>query len=673
MATQLYSLPQFFGMKRGVADNLVGFGYSKEAQNVDVTDGALQSLVGSVSYPSKVLSDADDPTSAIPMPSIPGLLWVDDSTAVAYFVGDGVIYEVSSSSAVAYPAATLTATESHTLESVAWARVYRTRINGDPVAILLPDSYTVLRPYPTYNPKCPVVIDKDLHVRAFGSGLFLTSDEITEVVTGQNSVITGVKIGRAMTEDEVARCKYAGVYIMDSEDEELDYTAAYVSDVQVTGSVTTITFRTSLTAASVSVGDWVKVRGGLSNKPVTVMTEFGGRLFAAGEDTALSDHSNRLYWSCLPGDGRTIEDWSADDASPDTGGGYVDVGDSFPITALFVAGSQLLIWKGEELWRLYGTTPSQYTLECVFRGNHGTVGLRAHDFVADVNGVPYWANDLGLWYYNGNSPVRVDVDRTFVTFVKYDRDGAFRCADYGEDLFGALSGIRKCVYQDGSLYILTGVKSFWAGPEYETTESTLCVFNLADGSMNVIASDRAKVIDLTPTLRGILYALLEKQSTGVTYGSWFLLLRGMNTESSRAVLDTEEGYHWEDVLHALGVIDWSLQTAEARGDNTGITPLAVDTVWESDDLSFGASSYHKRLRRIGFDVTGAVRVIVKNAEGGVWQTDLSPTDIRARRLEWLSVDMPYESSFRIRFESVNGLPFRIHSGVDFYIEINTRN
>lgn len=672
MATQLYSLPQFFGMKRSVADNLVGFGYAADVQNVDVTDGALQSLIGTDLYPNKVLSNANDPTSVIPMPSIPGLLWVDRQTGVPYFVGGGTIYEVSPD-AVAYPEGQLTTDESQILESVVWARVYQTRINGDPAVILLPDSYTILTPYPLKNPKCPVVIDKDFHVRAFGSGMFLTSDAITEVVTGQNSVITGVKIGRAMTTDEAARCKYAGVYIMEDEDEDLDFTAAYVSDVQVSSSVTTITFRTSLPAASVSVGDWVKVRGGLSNKPVTVMVEFGGRLFAAGEDPACSVHSNRLYWSCLPGDGRTIEDWSADDASPDTGGGHVDVGDSTPITALFVMGSQLLIWKGEELWRLYGATPSQYTLECVFKGNPGSSGLRAHDFVADVNGVPYWVNDLGVWYYNGNSPVRVDVDRTFTTFVKYDRKGATRCADYGESLFSTLSGIRKCVYQDGYLYILTGVKSFWAGPEYEVTESTLCVFNLADGSMNVIASDRAKVIDLAPTPRGVLYALVEKQNTGVQYGSWFLLLRGMNTDSNREVLDPEGGHHWEDVLHNLGVIDWSTQTAEARGDNTGITPLKVNTVWESHDLTFGASSYHKRLRRIGLDVTGPIKVIVKNAEGGVWQTELVPTDRRARRLEWLSVEMPYESSFRIRFESIDGEPFRIHNGVDFYIDLNTRN
>ncbi len=55
----------------------------------------------------------------------------------------------------------------------------------------------------------------------------------------------------------------------------------------------------------------------------------------------------RLYWSAVPGDGRTIEDWLSVDGSEDASGGYVEVGDGSadPIIGLTALSNQLLIWK----------------------------------------------------------------------------------------------------------------------------------------------------------------------------------------------------------------------------------------------------------------------------------------------------------------------------------------
>ena len=59
-----------------------------------------------------------------------------------------------------------------------------------------------------------------------------------------------------------------------------------------------------------------------SNIPVSFLTMYRGRLFAAG-DAAYPD---RLYYSVLPGSGRTVEQWGAGEAAPAVEGGHVEIG-----------------------------------------------------------------------------------------------------------------------------------------------------------------------------------------------------------------------------------------------------------------------------------------------------------------------------------------------------------
>ena len=96
-----------------------------------------------------------------------------------------------------------------------------------------------------------------------------------------------------------------------------------------------------------------------SDREIHFLEQHFGRLYAAGDPLAPA----RLYWSQTPGDGRTIEDWSSADASPDVSGGFVDVGtDGDPITGLFAMSNQLLIFKRDSLWRLLGDRPSNYRI-----------------------------------------------------------------------------------------------------------------------------------------------------------------------------------------------------------------------------------------------------------------------------------------------------------------------
>ncbi|HMM30349.1 MAG TPA: hypothetical protein PKB13_01090, partial [Clostridia bacterium] len=105
----------------------------------------------------------------------------------------------------------------------------------------------------------------------------------------------------------------------------------------------TVTLKTA-PATAPAAGNYVGVFGGLSKVNAHMMAMHYGRLFAAG---SLYDiNPIRLYWSKVPGDLRSIEDWTADDASPETSGGYVEVGSqNDPIIGLCALSNQLLIFK----------------------------------------------------------------------------------------------------------------------------------------------------------------------------------------------------------------------------------------------------------------------------------------------------------------------------------------
>lgn len=641
MATQLYSLPQFFGVKYGTADNLIPIGYASEAKNVDVTDGALQTLIGLLPWPD-LIEDAGE----LQRPD-PERLWEYDGQWFMVDANTNHLLRIYKRvrlmrCEIAY---TPTASEQQLLEDV--KPPFLTTINGELVALLGSANHQ------------PAVVGftdpENYYVRGFGTGMFLTSDEITSVVLEPDNSISALVISRAMTDDEIARCVYTGVYIMEHEDDELDYIAAYVDSCQVVSDSTTIFLHNALPAGSITGGSYAKVRGGLSDMPMTMYASFYGRLFAAGNP----DFPNRLYWSCLPGDGRTIEDWTADDASPDTGGGYMQIGmDGSEITALVAFDQQLLIWCGSELWRLYGATPSQYTLERVF------VGFKASTAdITLVNGVPYVLSDDGVWYYNGSSLLRADTDRTLSAFFK-EQYGE-KISDYGKAIDSDLNAAYDVDVVGSGLYFTCASQD--VADEVPTTGGGYRVpfqlgrYDLATGSVVFLDVPPAKRSVRRGLLCGLETDLYRRSVTEYARG-FGLLLYGMNMCNARTLSPYQIGDSlWENYFHKILCADYAAGFYK------------IDASWESHDLTFGASSYHKRLRRIGLDLTGPIRVIVKNAEGGVWQTELAPTDIRARRLEWLTVDMPYESSFRIRFESIDGNPFRIHNGVDFYIDLNTRN
>ncbi|MBQ9950320.1 MAG: hypothetical protein IJO93_06340 [Clostridia bacterium] len=134
-----------------------------------------------------------------------------------------------------------------------------------------------------------------------------------------------------------------------------------------------------------------------SDRPVRYLAMYKNRLFAAGD----SEHPNRLYWSKLPGDSRSIEDWGADEASPNVEGGHTQIGlfDNDPIVAITPLSSQLLIFKKNSLYRLYGDKPSNFTVEEI----ESVTESAAHTSIIHYGDVAYFMTQTGLYVFDGVS------------------------------------------------------------------------------------------------------------------------------------------------------------------------------------------------------------------------------------------------------------------------------
>ena len=143
-----------------------------------------------------------------------------------------------------------------------------------------------------------------------------------------------------------------------------------------------------------------------SDRPVRYLATYKNRLFAAGD----ADYPNRLYWSKLPGDGRTIEDWSSGEASVNVNGGHTEIGtfDSDPIVAIKALSSQLLIFKKNSLYRLYGDKPSDFTVERI----DAITDCAPHSALVDYGDAAFYLTKSGLYVFDGvNAHLMKDSDK----------------------------------------------------------------------------------------------------------------------------------------------------------------------------------------------------------------------------------------------------------------------
>ena len=180
---------------------------------------------------------------------------------------------------------------------------------------------------------------------------------------------------------------------------------------------------------------------GLSDKAVNFLELYFGRLFAAGDP----EHPARLYWSQAPGDGRTIEDWSADESSENVSGGHVEVGtDSDPITGLFAMSNQLLIFKRDKLYRLLGDRPGNYRIVPV----EAALAQPIHTACVLYGDRLFFLTDRGLYFYDGQTVRRTLHGADLLPLLQAVDFSAAASAACGDTLYFAVKEHASSVHND---------------------------------------------------------------------------------------------------------------------------------------------------------------------------------------------------------------------------------
>ena len=223
---------------------------------------------------------------------------------------------------------------------------------------------------------------------AFGAGLYSYEGTVASFDEETNTIT----LGTAMTEEAKRRAIAYGVTYGDG---------VYADVAGVSDDLLSIELYSTLITKP-AAGDSLTVRGGGSDEACAYTELYSNRLFAAGDPEA----PFRLYWSAVPGDGRTIEDWLSVDGSYDASGGYVEVGDGSAdnIIGLTALSNQLLIWKRYSVWRLYGDRPSNFTLERIDKNSD----VMSNAGVITKYDAPYLLMPTGIHTYNNVSVVPVD-------------------------------------------------------------------------------------------------------------------------------------------------------------------------------------------------------------------------------------------------------------------------
>lgn len=256
----------------------------------------------------------------------------------------------------------------------------------------------------------------------FGSGTYYLPAPITitgvDTTTITKSVISlsGDMLSASTHPDERLRALVFGVYIMDGTEVKYLLFPDLIDGIASDGSTITL----DLTGCTVTTSNTVQLRGGVSDKPVSSLELYHDRLWSAGDP----EHLSRLYWSCVAGEGRTIEDWVSDDYDEDASGGHVDVGtaDGDKIVALKSMTDCLLIFKVNSIWRLYGNRPSNYTLERIT----DEIGAYDDSEIITRYGTPYWLTKNGIFYCDGTNAMSADNDVDYLHDLFWEVNGAAR-------------------------------------------------------------------------------------------------------------------------------------------------------------------------------------------------------------------------------------------------------
>ena len=355
-----YSIPEWYGIQQQIDGTLLPVTSAYDARNMETGDGNLSVAKGYTKHINTQVPGSEKILKLI----------VSQGTSSIYVVTTGHIYAWASDS----------------WQTIwTWNPVLETKqVDALQTRIAMTDTVLI-----STGDSQMVKIDTGTNTAAaFGAGLY--SYEGT--VTAFDATSATMTVSPALNSEAQRRAVAYGIIYGDG---------VYADVYSINDAGTEVTLEAALVSPP-SVNDHVTVRGGGSDESVAYTELYSNRLFAAGDPNA----PYRLYWSAVPGDGRTIEDWLSVDGSIDASGGYVEVGDGSadPIIGLTALSNQLLIWKRYSVWRLYGDRPSNYTLERIDKSSD----IMSNAGVIVKYDAPYLLMPNGIHTYNNVSVVPVD-------------------------------------------------------------------------------------------------------------------------------------------------------------------------------------------------------------------------------------------------------------------------
>lgn len=418
--SQWYSIPEWYGIQQQLDGTLLPITSAYDARNMETGDGNLSVARGYAKHIQSAVPGSDRILKLV----------VSKGSGKYYVVTAGNIYAWAYDEDTQGWVWSSIWTFSPQL-AVAQVDALQTRIGDSDVIIVCTGSTQIVKIY----------TDTDTATN-FGAGLYsyegtvLSYDTNTMTVTLPSPGLDAEAKRRALAYGITIADYYYDVYeIPDNDPTKVVLTAAPLH--------------------TPTANDTVTVRGGGSEAHVAYAELYSNRLFAAGDP----DAPYRLYWSSVPGDGRTIEDWLSVDGSYDASGGYVEVGDGSAdsIIGITAISNQLIIWKRYSVWRLFGDRPSTFTLERVDNESD----LMSNAGVIVKYDAPYLLMPNGIYTYNSVSVVPVD------NGVKYLR----RFFELNPDVSNS-----RAAFWDNRLYMSCKVSSS------ATYDDTIIVFDITRNS-----------------------------------------------------------------------------------------------------------------------------------------------------------------------------------------------
>lgn len=466
-----FSIPEFYGIRQDMDSRLLPFGTAYTAKNIETSDGNLSVAKGFTKYLPETNTNnhakVPDGGNTSNKPRALVIAHTNSGTDKIYVVSVYRIYvwnpTTSQWDMLNRPDGTGFNFYSANpplpgLTSIFQIDKLQTRIGSDDSILIGTGKHRIIK----------INIGNDT-AEEFGSGAYYEM--------GQSSAYSSLTItmSAALTDEAKRRALLYGVYLTNSH---------YYAEVDSIPNNTTIKLKAS-PGVALSAPFYVTTRGGSSDAKINFIETFANRLFAAGDP----DNPCRLYWSCVPGDGRTYEDWFMVEGSEDASGGYVEVNadDGDPIIGITALSNQLLIFKRHSVWRLYGDRPSTFTLERVEKNSD----MMSNRGVIVRHDVPYFLMPDGVYTYDGVGIAPLDGGTSHLKRFFQGED------DYNYEAGRPKIDRSTCAFWNNRLYF-----SYRIGDNTQREENGLVVYDAARGTY--MLRDGFTLVDLAVSGSDIL-------------------------------------------------------------------------------------------------------------------------------------------------------------------------